>query len=98
MDTVAHLDAVKRSDPDVSFSMSFKKARERMPATRFDFQDVKIAMVNDRFEHELTDSRRSGRVGSQCSKYFFTLYIRITCRRCIPGKLPVVGWKIGISA
>jgi hypothetical protein len=34
MDTVAHLDAVKRDDTDVSFTLTFKgKARERTPAT-----------------------------------------------------------------
>jgi hypothetical protein len=63
MDTVAHLDAVKRDDTDVSFSMSLPKARERTPATRYDFQDVKIALVNDRWEHELTDARRPGAIG-----------------------------------
>jgi hypothetical protein len=68
MDTVAHLDAVKRDDTDVSFSLSFKKARERTPATRFDFQDVKIALVNDRWEHELTDTRRPGRVAPRIEK------------------------------
>jgi len=46
--------AVKREDTDVSFSLSFIKARERTPTTRFDFQDVKIALVNDRWEHELS--------------------------------------------
>jgi hypothetical protein len=68
MDTVAHLDAVKRDDTDVSFSMSFKKARERTPATRFDFQDVKIALVNDQWEHELTDAHRPGKVSPQTQK------------------------------
>jgi AAA domain len=68
MDTVAHLDAVKRSDTDVSFSMSFKKARERTPTTRFDFQDVKIALVNDRWEHELTDAHRPGKVAPLTGK------------------------------
>jgi AAA domain len=68
MDTVAHLDAVKRDETDVSFSMSFKKARERTPATRFDFQDVKIALVNDRWEHELTDARRPDKVSPQTGK------------------------------
>jgi AAA domain len=67
MDTVAHLDAVKRDDTDISFSMSFKKA-ERTPATRFDFQDVKIALVNDQWEHELTDTRRPGKVSPQTQK------------------------------
>jgi hypothetical protein len=65
MDTVAHLDAVKRDDTDVSFSMAFKKARERMPATRFDFQDVKIALVNDQWEHELTQTRRPDKIAGQ---------------------------------
>jgi hypothetical protein len=68
MDTVAHLDAVKRDDTDISFSMSFKKARERTPANRFDFQDVKIALVNDQWEHEFTDTRRPGKVSPQTQK------------------------------
>jgi AAA domain len=68
MDTVAHLDAVKRDETDLSFSMSFKKARERTPTTRFDFQDVKIALVNDRWEYELTDTRRPGKVSPQTQK------------------------------
>jgi AAA domain len=68
MDTVIHLDAVKRDDTDISFSMSFKKARERTPATRFDFQDVKIALINNRWEHELTDARRPGKVSPQTKK------------------------------
>ena len=50
MDTVVHLDAVEREDTDVSFILKFPKARERTPATRADFQDVKIALVNDRWE------------------------------------------------
>ena len=68
MDTHLHLDAVKRDDTDVSFSISFKKARERTPATRFDFQDVKIALVNDQWEHELTDARRPGKVAPLTGK------------------------------
>lgn len=50
MDTVAHLDAVEREDTDVSFILKFPKARERTPANRAEFQDVKIALVNDRWE------------------------------------------------
>ena len=68
MDTVAHLDAVKRDDTDVSFSISFKKARERTPATRFDFQDLKIALVNDQWQYELTDTRRPSKVSPQTQK------------------------------
>jgi hypothetical protein len=68
MDTVAHLDEVKRDDTDVSFSMSFKKARERTPTTRFDFQDVKIALVNDIWEHELTQTQRPEKISPQAAR------------------------------
>jgi hypothetical protein len=68
MDTVAHLDGVKRPDTDVSFCMSFKKARERTPATRLDFQDVRIALVNDRWEHEVTETARPQQVPPQTMK------------------------------
>jgi hypothetical protein len=62
MDTTMHLDAVKRDDTDISFSLKFVKARERTPATRADFQEVKIALIDDRWEHELTDTLLPGKV------------------------------------
>jgi hypothetical protein len=68
MDTVAHLDAAKRDDTDVSFCMSFKKARERTPASRFDFQDVKIALIDDRWTHELTQTQRPEKIGPQTAR------------------------------
>jgi hypothetical protein len=69
MDTVAHLDAVKRDDTDVSFTLTFKgKARERTPSTRFDFQDVKIALVDDQWEHEATEARRPDKISPRCQK------------------------------
>ncbi|THD53031.1 MAG: hypothetical protein E8A46_11695 [Bradyrhizobium sp.] len=67
-DTVAHLDEAKRPDTDVSFSMSFKKARERKPTTRFDFQDVRIALVDDRWEHEVSETRRPTPISPQTTK------------------------------
>lgn len=57
MDTVAHLDRVERDDTDVSFKLSFKKARERTPATRQDFQDAKIALINDQWEGDVQTRR-----------------------------------------
>jgi GrpB-like predicted nucleotidyltransferase (UPF0157 family) len=68
MDTVAHLDAVKRDETDVSFALAFRKARERTPATRFDFQDVKIALVNDHWEHELTQTHRPDKITPQAAR------------------------------
>jgi hypothetical protein len=73
MDTVAHLDAVKRDDTDISFCLTFKKARERTPSTRADFQVIKIALVNDRWEHDLTDGRKPGKVSRQTQKAFDAL-------------------------
>jgi hypothetical protein len=68
MDTVLHLDAVKREDTDISFAMKFRKARERTPATRFDFQDVKIALVNDTWSHELTQAKRPDKITPQTAR------------------------------
>jgi hypothetical protein len=68
MDTTIHLDAVTRPDTDVSFSMKFIKARERTPATRFDFQEVKVALVDDQWQHELTDTRLPGKVSPTTQK------------------------------
>jgi hypothetical protein len=47
MDTVAHLSEAKRPDTDVSFTLEFRKARERTPETRRDFDDVAVALVHD---------------------------------------------------
>jgi hypothetical protein len=49
MDTVAHLTAAKRPDTDVSFVLKFIKARERTPLNRLDFQEVTVALINDRW-------------------------------------------------
>jgi AAA domain len=84
MDTVAHLDEVKRDETDLSFSMSFRKARERTPTTRFDFQDVKIALVNDRWEHELTDARRPGAIGPTIAKALDALTNVIAGDQAVP--------------
>jgi hypothetical protein len=47
MDTTLHATAVERLDTDVSFLLEFRKARERTPSNRRDFEDVTIALVND---------------------------------------------------
>jgi len=68
MDLVAHLDMVKRDETDVSFSLSFKKARERTPTTRFDFQDVRISLINNQWEYELTQTQRSDKIAPQTAR------------------------------
>ena len=59
MDTVIHLEAVKRPDTDVSFSLEFRKARERTPDNHRDFETVTIALVNDAWETSAATARRN---------------------------------------
>jgi hypothetical protein len=68
MDTVLHLTEEKRADADLSFTLEFKKARERTPATRFDFQDVKIALVFDEWRYEITNAARPAKVSPLTGK------------------------------
>jgi hypothetical protein len=49
MDVVIHLTKVERADTDVSFKLEFRKARERRPDNRADFQEVEISLVNDQW-------------------------------------------------
>jgi hypothetical protein len=59
MDVVLHLTEAKRADTDVSFELTFLKARERTPETRRDFQDVTIALVEDQWTCSAVTARRS---------------------------------------
>jgi hypothetical protein len=68
MDAVAHFDRVERDDTDISFAMKFEKARERTPPNRDDFQDVKIALVNDQWEHELSRAQRPDKISPQAAR------------------------------
>jgi hypothetical protein len=52
MDTVIHLTAVERADTDISFALEFRKARERTPETRADFEDVTISLIDDQWAAE----------------------------------------------
>jgi len=49
LDLVLHMTEVKRDDSDVSFTLSFPKARERTPDNRNDFTEVNVALVDNRW-------------------------------------------------
>jgi hypothetical protein len=49
VDTTIHLMAVERADSDICFQFEFRKARTRTPKTRADYQDVTIALVEDKW-------------------------------------------------
>ena len=85
MDTVIHIEEVKRPDTHVSFQLSFRKARERTPATRADFADVTIALVNDEWvssagtsekrklkplEAKFLDALRDATIGNEANKMY----------------------------
>jgi hypothetical protein len=73
MDTVLHLEQVSRMETDVSFQLNFRKARERTPATRADFADVRIALVNDQWEGDQASASRKGEVRPLSCKFFEAL-------------------------
>jgi len=61
MDTVIALESVERAETDVSFQLTFKKAREWTPDTRTDFVDVRVALVNNRWVFETVTEASSCR-------------------------------------
>jgi hypothetical protein len=56
MDTCIFLESAPCHDTDVSFKLTFDKARERTPATKADFADITVALVNDAWTYTGTRS------------------------------------------
>jgi hypothetical protein len=73
LDTVIHLEVVQRVDTDVSFSVEFRKARERTPLTRADFQPVRVALVNDQWVCDVVDAKRAGHISPLAQKFLDAL-------------------------
>jgi hypothetical protein len=76
MDTVIALEEVERPETDVSFQLTFQKARERTPETRTDFVDVLIALINNRWVFE-TVSDKSGRKPSPLGAQFLKALVNV---------------------
>jgi AAA domain len=86
MDTVILAESVARDDTDVSFKITFTKARERTPETRDDFSDKNIWLVGDKWNSDgaiaaakkkLTDKEQSfykalvdATIGNEANKMF----------------------------
>jgi hypothetical protein len=63
MDVVIHLVKAERADTDVSFKLEFRKARERRPDNRADFQPVNIFLVDDQWHGDApSGSQRAKKV------------------------------------
>lgn len=73
LDCVIHLESVKRDETDVSFSLEFRKARERTPATRADFQTAKIALIGDTWTSEAVRAARKEHVSPLALKFLDAL-------------------------
>jgi hypothetical protein len=58
LDTVVHMRKIEREDTDLSFGLEFRKARERTPETRLDFEEVTIALVNDEWNSNCKTVKR----------------------------------------
>jgi AAA domain/DNA polymerase family A/Toprim domain/CHC2 zinc finger len=58
MDTTIHLTKIERPETDVCFRMEFRKARGRTPKNRADFQDVMIALVEDKWVGSVEQKKR----------------------------------------
>jgi hypothetical protein len=74
MDTVIIGEKAERADTDVSFQITFTKARERTPANRAAFADAKIALVNDQWTSDLASAGiKQKHVPPQAMKFFNAL-------------------------
>jgi hypothetical protein len=73
LDTVLHMEAVENAETDVSFSLEFRKARERTPATRADFQTTHIELVGDAWRSNATATASKGHVSPLGLKFLSAL-------------------------
>jgi hypothetical protein len=73
LDTVMHMEPVARENSDLSFCLEFRKARERTPATRADFQIARIALSGDKWTVEATGVVRAGHVSPLGLKFLTAL-------------------------
>jgi hypothetical protein len=71
-DSVAVLEKVKRPDTDVSFSMTFTKARRRKPSNRTDFEPITVALLNDEWQVEGSAKPTTAKPPSPGAAKFFT--------------------------
>jgi hypothetical protein len=65
---------VERSGIDVSFKLSFEKAREREPANRRDFEDVNVALVDDQWTWQHISGGRQQPPSPLAKRFYETLY------------------------
>jgi hypothetical protein len=74
MDVVIHPTKAERADTDVSFKLEFRKARERRPDNRADFETVNVCLLHGRWESDASASAKSAsKVSPMGMKYLEAL-------------------------
>jgi Bifunctional DNA primase/polymerase, N-terminal/AAA domain/Primase C terminal 2 (PriCT-2) len=76
MYTVMQLETVKRPDTDVSFLLKFQKARERKPENRTQFENVRIALVDNQWIYSrISGGIKKAEVSPLADKFFSALQL-----------------------
>ena len=78
MDTVMQMEHFERDDTDVSFTLKFPKARERAPGNRADFEDVRVALVDDEWVYQRASGGSKAKVAPMAEKFFEALQTATT--------------------
>jgi hypothetical protein len=73
LDLVMRLERVKRRDADISFKLTFSKARERTPDTWSDFTEIEIALINDKWTQIAARSSTKAKLNGTMAKYYEAL-------------------------
>jgi hypothetical protein len=62
LDTVLRMEPAANAGADIAFNLEFRKARERTPTNRADFEPAKVALIGDRWTVEATGIVKPGNV------------------------------------
>lgn len=95
MDTHLHLDKVEPAEGDVHFRLAFRKAREREPATRLDFEDVEVKLVNNEWVWQRPSGSRGLSSISPLAKKFFQALCSVAGEHQMHGcpAAPIEEWR-----
>lgn len=73
LDTVLHMEKVDHPETDVCFNVEFRKARERTPQNRADFQTTKVMLLADTWATDGANADRKGHVSPLGLKFLAAL-------------------------
>jgi hypothetical protein len=81
-DTVIKLETIEHERTDVSFRMSFTKARERNPHNRLQFADSHVLLLNNIWTSDAVETGRKGKVSPLGAKFLQCLIDACTTKMC----------------